>query len=115
MPVFNMYWRARLLHSYAGSRICALRDVPRYDDPRSPFRPVVERLHAAGRRLEVRWPRALNDVARPYQMPPSQSLCDDERAAWEALFGFETAVVALERLLDDVERRENSNRAGTRR
>jgi len=37
-------------------------------------------------------------------MPPSLSLCDDEKAMWEALFAFETAVTAMERLLDSIER-----------
>ena len=116
MPVFDMYWRARLLHGYAGDRLCALPGRPRYDDPQSPFRPLNQRLTAAAARIEARWPRALNDVARPYRLPPpSQPHCDDERAAWEALFAFETAVVAVERLLDGVERRELSGEDRTQR
>jgi hypothetical protein len=114
-PVFDMYWRARLLHRYAGDRLCAIPNSPHYDDPRSQFRPLNERMEAAAARIEVRWPRALNDVARPYRMPPSQGRCEDESAAWQTLFGFETAVVALERLIDDVERRELNGAVRTQR
>jgi hypothetical protein len=49
------------------------------------------------------YPRALSVVARPYMMPPPQMNCDDEKSAWESIFSFETAVTALERLLDDIE------------
>lgn len=106
--VFDMYWRARLLQSYAGSRLCSLRDRPNYEDPKSPYRPIDQRLFAAGNRIEARWPKALNTVRRPYMMPPPQLLCQDEKAAYEALFAFETGVTALERLLDDLERKDHA-------
>ncbi len=96
---FDMYWRARLVGAAAGSRACALPNKA-YDDPKSPYRPVNERLDRAEAKFEARFPGALNTVARPYQMPPPQSLCDDAKAAWEAIFAFETAVVGLENLLD---------------
>lgn len=98
-PAFDMYWRARLIRTDAGNRACSFPNKL-YDDPKSPFRPVAQRLDRAGQTFETLFPGALNTVARPYQMPPSQSLCSDEKAAWEALFGFETAVVALENLLN---------------
>ena len=98
--VFDMYWRSRLISVYAGSRLCSLKPSFHYDDPRSPFRPIAQRLHAAGVRFEKIYPKALNNVMRPYQMPPSPMLCDDEKSAYEAIFAFETAVTALERLLD---------------
>lgn len=99
---FDMYWRARLLGVYAGSRVCALPNS-NYDDPRSPFRPIDERLKRAEARFEKRFPTALNRVNRPYQMPPpSVGECTDTRAAWQSIFGFETAVVGLENLLDRI-------------
>ena len=112
--VFDMYWRAREMHTYAGNRLCALPQRFDYEDPRSPFRPINQRLVAAANRIEARWPTALNRVRRPYQVPPpTGGLCDDARAAEEALFGFETAVTAVERLLDQLEREDQIvNRAG---
>ena len=99
--IHDMYWRARLQSRYVGNRLCALKENSKYDDPKSPFRPLDQRLNAAGNRIERIWPRALNTVVRPYQMPPPQLLCEDERTAWEAIFALETAITALERLLDN--------------
>ena len=99
--IHDMYWRARLQSRYVGNRLCALKENSRYDDPKSPFRPLDQRLNAAENRIERIWPRALNAVVRPYQMPPPQLLCEDERTAWEAIFALETAITALERLLDN--------------
>lgn len=101
--IFDMYWRARLLGSYAGDRVCALPEHTHYDDPQSPFRPIDQRLKSASNRIEIIYPGALNKVARPYRMPPSQSKCDDSSSAYQALFSFETSVTALERLLDNRE------------
>jgi len=103
-----MYWRARLLSSYAGNRMCALKERRDYEDPKSPFRPISERLHAVSVRIETAYPKALNTVARPYRMPPSQMNCEDEKSAWEAIFAFETAVTAAERLLDNLEAQHRS-------
>ena len=102
--IHDMYWRARYLSVNAGNRLCALKEGKFYDDPRSPFRPLDQRLKAVGNRIEIIWPKALNVVVRPYQMPPPQDLCDDERATWDALFATETAIVAAERLLDNYRR-----------
>ena len=93
--VFDLYWRTRLLGRNAGNRICSLPNS-HYDDPKSPFRPLDQRLKAAGRTFETRYPHALNSFRRPYMVPPPQSLCSDPKAAWEAIFAFETAVTALE-------------------
>lgn len=100
--VFDMYWRSQLIGRYAGNRLCAFKQRFNFDDPRSPFRPIDQRLFAAGVRLEKIFPKALNTVAPPYAMPPSQLLCDDERSAYEAIFAFETSVTALERMLDNL-------------
>jgi hypothetical protein len=35
----------------------------------------------------------------PSLMPPPQLLCDDQKAAYEALFAFDTAVLGLEAAL----------------
>ena len=100
--IFDMYWRSRLFSVYAGNRLCSVKPPIPYDDTRSPFRPIDQRLIAAGIRIEQIYPGALNSVAQPYQMPPAQSKCDDQSSAYEALFAFETSVTALERLLDNM-------------
>ena len=100
--IFDMYWRSRLFSVYAGNRLCSVKPQIPYDDTRSPFRPIDQRLIAAGIGIEQIYPGALNTVARPYQIPPAQSKCDDQSSAYEALFAFETSVTALERLLDNM-------------
>jgi hypothetical protein len=102
LSIHDMYWRAHLQNRYAGNRICALKPTPRFDDPKSPLRPLDQRLTAIGERIETVWPGALNRVARPYQMVPPQSKCDDQSAAWEAIFALETTITAAERLLDNL-------------
>jgi len=102
-PIFladlDIYWRTRLLGAYAGSRVCSLPNSA-YDDPKSVFRPIQERLQRATVKFEARFPGALKATARPYEMPPPQTLCEDAKAAQEAIFAFETSVVGLEYLLD---------------
>lgn len=95
---FDFYWRARVLRSHAGARVCSL-PYKYYDDPKSPFRPLDERLKAAEQQFEKQYPGKLNSMRAPYMMPPPQQLCDDPKAAWEAIFAFDTAVTALEALL----------------
>jgi hypothetical protein len=95
---FDLFWRARVLRSHAGARVCSLPNKF-YDDPKSPFRPLDERLKAAQQQFEKQYPDELDRTRAPYMMPPPQHLCDDPKAVWEAIFAFDTAVTALEAIL----------------
>ncbi len=96
--VLERYWPARVHARLAENRVCALPNN-RYDDPKSPYRPLNERLLKTERLINQRYPGALNTAGRPYVMPPPQSLCDDPAAARDALGKFRLALNALEAAL----------------
>ncbi|WP_299191711.1 hypothetical protein [uncultured Erythrobacter sp.] len=103
-PIFDQYWRARILARYLGDRLCALEERRTFDDPNSQYRQLNSRLKNLEARIRVIWPGALSTVRRPYQMPPPQMKCDDADAARELMFAVESTIVSAEKLLVDLER-----------